>query len=74
MNVLIFVTILTIEDKIEINESNKSATVFNLEENIQKEMHSMSDQRIDFQTKSGKIQYVCTLFSVSLDDQRQMLK
>lgn len=47
-------TILTIEDKIDINESNKSATVFNLEENIQKDMHSMSDQRIDFQTKSGK--------------------
>lgn len=34
MNVLIFVIILIIEDKIEINEFNKSVIVFNLEENI----------------------------------------
>lgn len=34
MNVLIFVIILIIEDKIEINEFKKSVIVFNLEENI----------------------------------------
>lgn len=42
-------TKLIIEDNIDINETTKSATVFNLEESIQKDMHSMSDQRIDFQ-------------------------
>lgn len=67
-------TKLIIEDKIDINETTISATVFNLEESIQKDMHSMSDQRIDLQTKSGKIKYVCTLSSESLDDQRQLLK